>query len=207
GAVDTGTLREHLTTILDHPLLKGNRQLEQLLESLDALGDLRLPRVRVDIASRLEAANLFGFAVTRTRRREVKEWRSVREAVTLAVQMNLVEREFYQRVTETVRAYCAQQNQAEGFLLVMPQRQVSSSMAAAMWAWSQGDSSITEALYEELGIDLPDAEVASLGPLVSEIRAKVKDLSDLSELARQDTKYATLRDRLTAFLREKPQEK
>ena len=79
--------------------------------------------------------------------------------------MNEVERQFYQRVTDTVRAYCARQNQAEGFLLVMPQRQASSSMAAAMWAWSQGDSSITEALYEELGIELPEAEVGSLGPL------------------------------------------
>ena len=207
GTVDHSSLRQELTAILTHPLLKGNRQLEQLLEAIDGLGDLQQPRVRVDIASRLEAANLFGFAVTRTRRREVKEWRAVREAVTLAVQMNEVERQFYQRVTDTVRAYCTRQNQAEGFLLVMPQRQASSSMAAAMWAWSQGDSSITEALYEELGIELPEAEVGSLGPLVSEIRAKVSDLADLSELTRHDTKYATLRDRLTAFLREKPQEK
>jgi superfamily II DNA or RNA helicase len=207
GAVDTAALREHLTTILKHPLLKGNRQLEQLLEALDAFGDLRQPHVRVDIASRLEAANLFGFAVTRTRRREVKEWRAVREAVTLAVQMNELECEFYRRVTETVRAYCARENQAEGFLLVMPQRQVASSMAAAMWAWSQGDASVTEALYEELGIDLGDAEVASLGPLVSEIRARVSDLANLSELTRLDTKYTTLRDRLVTFLREKPREK
>jgi len=207
GAVGTTELREHLEQILGHPLLKGNRQLERLRDTVDDLGDLSEPRVRVDVASRLEAANLFGFAVTRTRRREVREWRAIREADTLDVQMNEVERAFYDRVTDTVRAYCAREEQAEGFLLVMPQRQVASSMAAAMWAWSNGDGSITEALYEELGIDLPAAEVASLGPLVSEIRAKVSGLADLTELTRHDTKYATLRDRLLTFLRERPREK
>lgn len=207
GVVDTPALREALAAVLRHPLLKGNRQLEQLSETLDTFGDLEQPRVRVHIASKLEAANLFGFAVTRTRRREVKEWRAVREANTLDVNMHEIERAFYERVTETVRDYCARKEQSEGFLLVMPQRQVSSSMAAAMWSWSQGDTSISEGLYEDLGIDLPEAETASLGPLVSEIRAKVGDLANLSDLTRVDTKYNTLRTHLTAFLRERPQEK
>jgi hypothetical protein len=80
-------------------------------------------------------------------------------------------------------------------------------MAAAMWSWSQGDTSIAESLYEELGLDLPEAEPSSLGPLVSEIRAKIADLADLTELTRVDTKYGELRDRLTTFLRERPSEK
>ena len=35
GQVDHSSLRQELTAILNHPLLKGNRQLEQLLEAVD----------------------------------------------------------------------------------------------------------------------------------------------------------------------------
>ena len=71
GTVDATALQDHLTAILTHPLLKGNRQLAQLLEALDTFGDLRQPRVRVDIASRLEAANLFGLISTISSRASV----------------------------------------------------------------------------------------------------------------------------------------
>lgn len=207
GVVDATLLRDRLTSILRHPLLAGNRQLEQLLADATVLGDIQQPRQRVDVASRLEAANLFGFAVTRTRRREVKEWRAIRQAQTPEVEMSATEREFYNRVTDTVRAYCARKEQSEGFLLVMPQRQAASSMAAAFWAWSQDDLTMTEALYEDLGIDLPEAEPISFGPLVSEIRSKVQNLANLSDLAKNDTKYAALREKVVAFLKQQPHEK
>jgi SNF2 family DNA or RNA helicase len=207
GTLNANLLKDELTTVLQHPLLSGNRQLEQLRADIEKFGDIQHPKVRVDIASRLEAANLFGFAVTRTRRREVKEWRAVRQAKTLQVEMNPTERQLYERVTDTVRAYCARKEQAEGFLLVMPQRQVASSMAAALWAWSQNDLSVTQEVYEEFGIDLPEAEAVSMGPLVSEIRAKLGDLANLNDLVRNDTKYSALRERLLTFLKERPKEK
>ncbi len=207
GALDAAGLRQRIADALRHPLLHGNRQLEQLLEEVDSLGDLRQPNVRVEIASRLESANLLGFAVSRTRRREVKEWRAVRKAETLRVQMNEVESEFYRMVTETVREYCSKSGQNEGFLAVMPQRQAASCMAASLWAWSQDDPSIAEALYEDLGLDLPEAEPRSLGPLTSQIRARAAELGDLSELARNDTKYARLRTTLSEFLAAHPRQK
>lgn len=207
GALDAPALRQRLAAALHHPLLRQNRQLTQLETEVDELGDLRSPKVRVDVASRLESANLLGFSVSRTRRREVKEWRAVRKAETLDVEMNEVEREFYRMVTETVREYCLRSGQNEGFLAVMPQRQAASCMAAALWAWGQDDPSIVEALYEDLGLDLPEAEPRSLGPITSEIRAKAADLGDLTELARHDTKYARLHAQLTAFLAGHPNEK
>ena len=206
--LDADGLADVLRRALTHPLLMGNRQLSGLLDDL-AGSVVKLDAVagRVEAASRIEAANLLGFFVTRTRRREVKEWRAVRQPLTLKVQMNDLERRFYQMVTDTVRDYCARGGHSEGFLLVMPQRQVASSMAAALWYWAQNDPAVVEELYEDLGIDLPDAEPSSLGPLISELKGKTAELGNLRELAAADTKYSALRDQLRGFLQESPQEK
>jgi len=207
GTVDSNSLADQLKRALAHPLLQGNRQLQALLDELGQIEDLRNPKKRVDVASRLESANLFGFAVTRTRRRDVKEWRAVREARTLAVEMDPLEEKFYGTVTETVREYCAGSGQNEGFLLVMPQRQMSSCMAAALWYWSQDDPHLREELYEDLGLELPEAEPTTLGPLISELRRRTSALGNLAELSRHDTKYARLRDDLRIFLAAHPREK
>lgn len=200
GAVDALRFYDVLQHATRHPLLQGNRQLKGLLQEVEASDETLTERARVDYASRLEAANLLGFAVTRTRRRDVKEWRAVREARTLDVSMDPLEVRFYQTVTETVRDYCASSGQNEGFLLVMPQRQMSSCMAAALWYWTQDDANLKEELYEDLGLELPEAEPASLGPLISELRRRTATLGNLAELARHDTKYKRLRDELKSFL-------
>lgn len=209
GTTNQEAFSRSLAGALRHPLLEGNRQLTALAAELERLadGDLRAPRIRADIASRLESANLLGFSVTRTRRRDVKELRAVREARTLACEMNALEAKFYGTVTETVREYCARSGGHEGFLLVMPQRQMSSSMAAALWSWSQDDPQMAEELYEDLGIELPDAEPGTLGPLVSELRQKTSSLGSLTELTRDDTKYTRLREELRTVLAGNPEEK
>ena len=207
GSVGPEELGDIVRRALAHPLLQGNRQLTALVEDLAGDIDLTSAATRVEVAARLEAANLLGYFVTRTRRREVKEWRAVRQPVTLKVQMNELERQFYDTVTETVRDYCAHGGQIEGFLQVMPQRQVASSMAAALWYWSQDDPNVLEELYEDLGIELPEAEPGSLGPLITELRSRTATLGNLRELAAHDTKYGTLRDRLLTFLGANPHEK
>lgn len=207
SAVDRQAMREKVEEALRHPLLASNHQLEGLLADLNASTAPLAPRERVEIAGRLESANLLGFAVTRTRRREIRELRAVREPRTLDVEMNEHERDFYNIVTGTVREFCLRSGRSEAFLLVMPQRQMASCMAAARWHWGQDDQDITEELYEELGIDLPEAEASALGPLVSELRSRTDRFAKLTSLAQADTKYGRLRDELRAFLKENPQEK
>jgi superfamily II DNA or RNA helicase len=200
-------LVERLRQALGHPLLTGNRQMTALLEEAEAGADLGSPKARVEIASRIEAANLLGYSVTRTRRRDVKELRAVRRAETLSVRMSPREEAFYRVVTSTVRRWCAEAGQNEGFVLCMPQRQMASSMAGALWSWSQDDPDIRQELYEDLGIDLPEPEKKILGPLTTELGQRVRELGDLAGLTREDTKYARFRDRLLAFFAEKPADK
>lgn len=207
SAADRRAMEEKISQALRHPLLSENRQLEGLLQDLRATPEPLTARDRVEIAGRLESANLLGFAVTRTRRREIREFRAVREPRTLSVEMSGLEREFYNVVTATVREFCVRSGRSEGFLLVMPQRQMTSCMAAARWQWGQDEPNLTEELYEELGIDLPEAEASALGPLVAELRSRVDRFATLTSLMRSDTKYERLRSELRGFLRDNPREK
>lgn len=207
GGAAPAALASALRDAMRHPLLQGNRQLEGIVACVENLVDLSHPKVRVEVASRLESANLLGYAVTRTRRRDVKEWRAIREPRTLSVPMDELEERFYTTVTETVREFCDRSGQSEGFLLVMPQRQMASCMAAAHWYWSQDEPGTREELFEDLGIELPDAEPGSLGPLISELRNRVSALGNLAELAKHDTKYERLVGELRTFLGDRPGEK
>lgn len=207
GAAEPSALAKALRDAMKHPLLEGNRQLEGIAADVEGMADLAHPKVRVEVASRLESANLLGYAVSRTRRRDVKEWRAIREAQTLSVEMDELESRFYQTVTDTVREFCDKSGQSEGFLLVMPQRQMASCMAAAHWYWSQDEPGSREELFEDLGIELPEAEPGSLGPLIAELRSRVSALGNLAELARHDTKYDRLVGELRRFLGERPGEK
>jgi superfamily II DNA or RNA helicase len=200
GTVSAPDLRNRLVLAQRHPLLEGNRQIQALVDDLASIQNLSPHGLRAEIASRLETANLLGFAVTRTRKREVTEWRVIRDPCTHKVTMAPLEAEFYSTVTAVVRDYCARGGQAEGFLLVMPQRQMASCMAAAYWHWSQDDTGALEELWEELGIELPEAEPASLGPLVQELRARVGGLASLRALTDVDTKYGHLRQELRHLL-------
>ena len=51
--------------------------------------------------------------------------------------MSAIERQFYDAVTERVQQYCEKYDQFEGFLLTIPQRQMCSSIPAALRAWQK----------------------------------------------------------------------
>src|SRR5207302_9247907 len=118
-----------------HPVLAGNRQLRELIENLPSDVELADKNVVSRIAAKLDSVNLLGFALTRTRKRDVHDWRVLREPVDQPISLTSAERAFYDAVTQVVRDYCGKRKGIEGFLLVTPQRQMSSSMPAALAAW------------------------------------------------------------------------
>ena len=189
-----------------HPLLVSNRQLKSLLNTPPTDEDLSNATIRSELSNKLGKINLLGRVVTRTRKREVEEWRVLREAVSEKVEMTPPEREFYEKVTNLVREYCERHEAHEGFLLVMPQRQMSSSMPAALQEWLKRQPADMEALYEDFGADEVQMYDA-LGPLVGELVSRVQELGDYDELKRNDTKYATLSRWLKRYLAESPNEK
>ena len=186
GSAGINKIREELEAASAHPLLEESRQLQAILKMLPG-GPSLDPTLRSELAQRLENTNLLGRAVARTRKREVTEWRVVREAVPEVVDLSPVEAEFYTRVTSLVRQYCLERDAHEGFLLATPQRQISSSMPAALREWQRRQFELEQTMYEDSGAETEDA--GEIGPLVQRILENAGDLADLRDLWENDSKY------------------
>lgn len=203
---DANELRKLLQLARCHPLLKSNRQLS-MIEETDLLSEhIKRRDIRSRLAYRLETVNLLAHVVTRTRKRDVKEWRVVREPIPEFVDLEPIEEKFYNLVTEVVVKYALQRSANERFLLAQPQRQMTSSMAAALRSWQKKRIEVEES--NETG-EAPDEEEKRkwLGPLVTEIVRHSTEYVELDRLIEVDTKYHRLKDILTNFLREYPKEK
>jgi len=197
---------EKLREASRHELLRNSRQLRALIEELERSDQLADSRLRAEVAWRLETLNLLGHVVSRTRKREVSEWVVQREAVPEAISMTPVEASFYWNVTQIVREYAEKVAGVEAFLVCMPQRQISSSMPAALRHWkARALGADAEELFEDLGYEA-DEEAAS-GPLVAEIVRRVAATADLEELERNDSKYARFETIVRDFLAKYPVEK
>lgn len=181
-------LRKELVRASTNPLFSGNAQLRALIDEKAWQSDLSRASVVARLAERLERVNLLGHVVTRTRKRDVEEQRVVRDVKAPVVLATPVEREFYDAVTNAVRDYCMRHDAHEGFLQVTPQRQMSSSMPAALAFWLKGGT--------DDGED-PDEDER---PVRAELTERAKELGDLQELRRNDSKYARFHTILQSLL-------
>ena len=206
GRESAAEVVDALVSARSHPLLDSNRQLASLLDAPPTDEDLNEEEYRSELANKLEKINLLGRVVTRTRKREVEEWRVLREAVAEEIELTPPERKFYENVTGLVREYCEQREAHEGFLLVTPQRQMSSSMPAALRDWMNRAAVDVHAIYEDFGAE-DSLTPEHLGPIVGEITRRVHKLGNYDELKDCDSKYARFSRMLKRYLTEFPQEK
>ena len=203
--LDPRSLRGLLRQAEAHPLLRNNRQLRMILASDMTEEAVKRRDIRSKLAYRLETVNLLAHVVTRTRKRDVKEKRVIRNPTLELVDLHPAERRFYQLVTDSVIEYAQERWTNERFLLAQPQRQMTSSMAASLRCWQARyveleESNVTGGLGDE-------AVRNELGPLVRRIVMESSTAIDLAELVENDTKYSRLRYILRQFLREHPKDK
>lgn len=196
---------ELLKIARNHYLLQSNRQLEELLVNPPTTEELHNNKFRSELADHLEKLNLLNHSVTRTRKREVHGWRVVRVAVAEYIAMTDAERNLYIKVTEIISDFCLKRDVPNGFLLATPQRQLVSSMPAALRAWQQKKIDYVEYLYEDIGVD--DIDDIDLGPLVQKLASISDGLGDYVELRCNDSKYQRLREMLISYFIEFPDEK
>lgn len=199
-------LRELLETARSHPLLTSNRQLAMIAESDLSREYLEQRDTRSRLAYRLETVNLLAHVVTRTRKRDVNEWRVIREPIAEFAKLAPIEQRFYQLVTDVVIKYALERDANERFLLAQPQRQMASSMAAALRSWQRRLVELDQS--EDLGDDEEDNQRRSkLGPLITEIVSRSHNYVELDLLITTDTKYSRLRMVIKDFLNKHPREK
>lgn len=191
-------LELELRTARRDPLLNDNRQLRRLIHERVWNDDFSKQANIVKLAERLERLNLLGPALTRTRRKEVQEHRPLRDVQAIQVEPTPLERAFYLKVTALVRKYCMKSDVSAAFLEVTPQRQMCSSMPAALRLWQQGGGRGHEALDDWVGEERP---------LRSELIARARQLGDLGALWAKDSKYERLAEDLTGWFKQEPDSK
>ena len=202
GEVETEELISMLSEAMANPLLEGNRQIENLLSTITN-NDLSSIPERSQIAHRLETINLLGHTITRTRKRDIQEWRVVREPLPEFIQMTEQEREFYEVVTNIVIAYSQERGISESFLLATPQRQMASCMPAALKSWKERRNDVPEAEFSWVAME----HRRQLGPLTAKLAEGSDEFMDFDELAAGDSKYARLLEMLRQFFAEYPNHK
>ena len=108
--------------------------------------------------------------MTRTRKRDVWTNRVVREPRTEYVGMTPAEREAYSAIIELVEEYAKTRPVSARFLMVMPQKRLSSCMAAAVGHWNNmknGVADLSEEENSEWGLynEKDDTKQEIVGPL------------------------------------------
>lgn len=173
----------------DHEILRESKALAQLRQELTMTNLDRSKRS--ELASRLERVNQLANYVTRTRRRDVQEFRVIREPKAPILEMSVEERVFYDEISEVVRDYAADRDANELFLLSTPQRLLTSSLAAASAYWSGLVTATDDEEIEESDQDLQD-QLQDERPLVAQIAERAFDLGMTERLTDLDTKYRLL---------------
>lgn len=190
-----------------HQLLRNNQQLFSLVNEARSNQTPLSDSKRVQLANLIIRCNLLSRTVTRTRKRDVKEFHVIREASAPHVSMTGQEQHLYETVTDIVRSYALEQDISEGFLLATPQRQLSSSMYAAINAW-QGNTlqkELDNETFEDFGIEnIKDKNIA---PLMQRIAGKLRGRINIDELRKNDSKYREFLKAIKEYHQEYPEKK
>lgn len=169
-----------------------------LINELNASNELS-PSRRVEIGRKLEASSLIAPYMTRSRKREVIEKRVERTPQVLKIEFNDEERRTYQRITDNLRGRSLGLKGVSIFALIARQRQMASSLPAALQSWH--DKGILEDLaWEDFGLDLGGLDNVDVD--LPDI-----DLSLALRLEDLDTKYNKLLEFLRTLFTENPYEK
>ena len=186
-AVLSGKPMEEVSEILEiaaaDPILRNTRALNKLRTDITGGAEQNYAE-RAQIARRLEKVNLLYNVVTRTRRRDVEEFRVERNVSAYRADMTDDEREVYDHVTSAILKYARENDLPVGFLTVMPQRMVASCLPAALGHWRRnGDA----AVYEDE--DYLDENDNQFGPLIRLLARIATAFPSPSELEVQDSKF------------------
>lgn len=215
GEISQDDFIEAMNRCLAHPLLQVSQQLLSLRNDPPETAFLQKIDYRIRLANRLERVNLLSNIINRTRKRDVQENRVIRVPEAPVIEMNGIERDFYDSVTHAVRNHCQQFDLFEGFMLTIPQRQMCSSMPAALRAWVKkaGSTSTIKIEDEIIGessfdfaneISTPKTETK---PLIQFLAGLSNSVASYKQLKQADSKYATFLNLIQKYWSNNPNKK
>lgn len=212
GIIDPIEFEKHIKNALSVSFLRRSEQLNFMLKNLPTKQQLINPKDRAEIADFLDRVNPLSNVVCRTLKRDVQNNRVIRVPRAIKVNMSLVEEDFYIKVTSIVRDFCSKMNHPPGFIVTLPQRHMSSCMAAACFSWRKkalGEKNIQNYFEfdsysdEENGFDESALNAnAESQTLLAALESMVNDLDLYKALKTNDEKYKKLLGSLRRYWEE-----
>jgi hypothetical protein len=204
---DTDVARKHVTALTtsrwfaDNPL---THLAKKKLEDLNGGNHSKL----VEVGRLLEDLNLLAATVSRTRKREVHEWRVLRQPAVFDSQFNDSEMAFYISVTKAVRERLMRSHagMAPAFGLMMPQVQMASCIPAMVEHYRQNPIKtveVDEELLQEFGFDINGEEDETQEDGLQNLQS----LIDNWDPKTPDTKFDALADGLVRLFQNDQNEK
>lgn len=200
----TVAARDQLLQLSEYTSFANNTNLYRALEMMDNL-DPQDHKSLVEVGLLLEKLNLLSSHISRTRKREVTEWRVVRESKSLAVRFTDDEAAFYQSVTESVQDRIERYSESKvaAFALMMPQRQMASCIPAMVDYYRndlRGQTEIDVDILEGLGVSDSESEIQ----FVSEPWLELEQIVDRWNPETTDSKFNVLLDSLKERFHREP---
>lgn len=214
GPVAREKFDELIHAALDYRANGSNLQLAHLLKNTSD-EDLTSQKGRSELSDQLDRTNPLTKVITRTLKRDVHEMRVVRVPSAIRAVMHECEQEFYNEVTLKVRQFCERREVSTGFILTIPQRQMSSCMAAACRGW-QDKIALSPEIVSELTYELGGMEEQQtsnkntqdeIGTLLRELVNITLSVGSFEKLKRFDSKYSMLLKNLKKYWKAYPDKK
>lgn len=180
------------------------QQLDWLIDNPPKSEELCTIDGRARLASLLEKINPRTKVITRTLRKDAMRDVTIRVPKIMQVEMTPLEREVYDMVSDRVLAYCERSDIPSGFMLVMPQRELSSCMFAALAKWK------LKALEDEIDLEFQSEVFDSNDKPVTTTRKPSNLIQGalsgwtpedgmLQELRREDSKFNALKEAIFSY--------
>ena len=168
-------------------LFNNSKQLYAMQNEIKENSNISQERLH-HFAYEIDSINSLGYIINRTRKRDIQEYRVIREAIPEEIKMTPEENEIYDAISETIRRYAEQigNEHLAKFLLCMPQRMMSSCIYASLMLWKKRMDSL---YYDDGDVEFEKIEISDF---MDKIYNRVEQISDFQTLYDNDTKYQRL---------------
>ena len=127
------SVKKAVKSALSNELFKNDKVLDSVLRQLNEADSK--PENRIDIIRQLESRSLLNLYMTRFRKREILEKAAIRTPQVLHVEFTDTEKSIYNKVVNSIRRQSTGKSYAGLFTLILRQRQMASSIVAALKNW------------------------------------------------------------------------
>lgn len=201
-------VKSHLIDASKNMIFQNTKQLKKIISDIEELPENINGSEIASLMGRIERVNLLSNSVSRTRRRDVEEFRVLRKVYPFKSKMSVSERNIYDFISSGIRSFAEKRDISSAFLLTTPQRMLASCLPAAVAYWKNylsNDGQNLRTNYEDSdmseNIDIDNAPVKQRLALLS------SHCKDLDALESEDTKFECLSNVLKKHFNDNPSEK